>query len=752
MSRVKISSVRVAVAATLALASTAQSAGAAESLPVLEEITVTAEKRASTVQETPISIAAFTGAELAAAGIDGTATLANLTPGLTIQREVIGKVVIRGVGTENYTVGSDPGVAIHKDGAYIARSSVSIFDFFDVNRVEVLRGPQGTLYGRNATGGVINIISNAPESELGGYAKVDVGDYSKLRFEGAITGAVSDGAQARLAVLYAQRDGYTENLFPTAKARDVDQLDNQDLWAARGQVNFDLSDTVSLLLQGEWMRDDSLPPGFKYFDLTNAFWFNAFGPDVDLPDLREVSQGFETEIPGSGRTVPSVGRANQDSYLARLTWDLGNMTFTSLTAFREIDFSWINDGDGFDTFFVTYFQTDNSKQISQEFQLASSGDSRLQWILGAYYLKEDAETFTGIPFVIGSPADYILWDGVSDTEAYAVFGQATYAFTDRLRATVGLRYNKEEKDGDLVYNLFGGLVPPSSVIPGAGDDWADVLDDSWDAVTPKLGVDFDFTDDIMGYVSATRGFKSGGFNLLAGQPPYDPEYLWAYEAGLKSRWADGRVIANIGAFFYDYEDMQVGKVVNLSATVVNAAAATIKGLEAEVRAILGGGFTVNAGVSWLDTSYDEFETEDPAWPGDAGCGTLVTAPRTISLKGCELPRAPEFQGVLGLTWTGAMQNGGELTIRGDYAYRGDQYFTQFNRDIVSQDAYGILNARVTYNAPGRNWSLTAYGDNLADEDYFVTVLESGVAAPGTVVPQAVMGAPRTYGLVIGYQF
>jgi len=753
MSVLKNSGIRLAVAGALALASL-QAARAQETGAALEEIIVTAEKRESSVQNIPISIAAFSGEELAKSGIDGTAALANYTPGLTVQKEVIGKVVIRGVGTENYTVGSDPGVAIHKDGVYIARSSVAIFDFFDTSRVEVLRGPQGTLYGRNATGGVINIISNEPTSEFEGYAKIEAGNYSKFRFEAAASGPIAgDLAEGRISAVYAQRAGFTKNLYPGARARDVYQLDNQDLFGLRGQLNFHLSDNVDLLLQGEWLRDDSLPPAFKYFDTSKAYWFNLFGPDKDLKDLRQVSQGFETAIPGSSRTVPSVGKADQDAYLARLTWDLGTMKFTSLTGYRDIDFSWINDGDGFDTFFVTYFQTDNSKQFTQEFQLASTTDSKLEWLVGAYYLNEEAKTFTGIPFIIGSPNDFILWDGKSNTDAYAVYGQATYAFTDKLRVTAGVRYNKDEKKGDLVYNLFGGLLEPDVTLGAPpGTKWSDILNKDWDAMTGKLSLDYHFNDDILGYISASRGYKSGGFNLLAAQAPYDPEYLWAYEAGVKTKFADGRVIANLGAFLYDYSDMQVGKVVNLSATVVNAAKATIAGFEAEVRALVTDEIEVNAGVSVLDTKYDEFITEDPAWPGDGGCGKQVAAPRTISLKGCELPRAPKFQGVFGVNWTHPLSSGAEFGIRADYAYRDKQYFTQFNREIVSQDGYGLLGVRATYTAPQGHWYVTGYGDNLTDEEYFVTVLESGVAAPGTVVPQAVVGAPRTYGVILGVKF
>ncbi len=743
---------------------------------VLEEVVVTAEKRASTVQDTPISITAFSGDALADAGITSTDALANYTPGLTIQKEVIGKVVIRGIGTENYTVGSDPGVAIHKDGVYLARSSVSIFDFYDVSRIEVLRGPQGTLYGRNAIGGVINIVSNEPTEEFDAYARLDVGNYSKRRIEAAINGAFSDAVLGRLSVLYAERDGYTDNIYPgraavppsagnsfgvpaisSAADRGVDGLDDQDLLSVRGQLRFALGDSVNLLLNAEITRDDSQPPAFKYFDSTNAYWFNLLGADQDIADLRTVSQGFETVIPGSDRTVPSTGSADQDAFSARLTWDLGGATLTSLTAYRSIDFSWINDGDGYDTYFVNYFQTDESKQLTQEFQLTSNDeDARLKWIVGAYYLDEEAETFTGIPFLaFANPAaPYILWDGESNTQSYAIFGQASYDLTDRLTLIGGARYNRDEKDGFLNYDLFGlGVFPPQD------------LDDSWDSVTPKFAAEYRFTNDVMGYVSATRGFKSGGFNLISFQEPYDPEYVWAYELGVKSRLAEGRVIANFDVFYYDYKDLQVGQVVNLSANVTNAAKATIKGAEAELRAALGGGFEINAGLAWLDTEYDEFITEDPAFsgqpsaPGALGCGVQVGPPtvppagvnRTISLAGCELPRAPELQGNIGIGWTAPLARG-SVHARADYAYRGDQFFTQFNRQEVAQDSYGIVSARIGYRAVDERWGITLYGDNLGDEEYFATVLESGVASPGTLVPQAVLGAPRTYGLVVDFRF
>lgn len=748
----------------------------AQDSAALEEVVITAEKRATNLQDTPISIAAFSGDDLERAGIASTDGLANLTPGLNIQKEVIGKVVIRGVGTENFSVGSDPGVAIHQDGVYLARSSVAIFDFFDIERIEVLRGPQGTLYGRNATGGVLNIISRKPEPELGGYAKVDIGNFAKKRLEGVFNTPVNDSVAFRVSALWAERDGYTENKFANAGALGIDQLDNQELWAARAQLSFEPSPTFEGLLQIDVSRDDSNPTAFKYFTHAdgdpNIYW--TLPSDQRLRSLREVSQGYERNILNSDRLVPSIGRAYTDAANLKLTWDLGDVQLMSQTAYRETVFSWLNDGDGTDVFFVTYFQDDDSKQTTQEFQLSNTDEGALKWILGAFYLKEESKTFSGLAFTglsLGGPGspEGILIDGESNTESYSAFGQATYSFNDRLRVIGGVRYTKDSKQGDMLYNLAGLIFLPQFLGFPAGLEWSDVLDDSWSAVTPKVGVDFDFTDDVMGYVSATRGFKSGGFNLIGRQGPYDPEFLWSYEAGLKTRLADGRVIANFSAFQYNYKDMQVGKITNASDVLTNAGEATLRGLEAEIRAALGGGFELNAGMSILDAKFDEFLTEDPAvtplpaggdassslgpyaGPCESRTGPFVAGSQAVSLAGCDLRRAPPFTGNIGLSYTTPL-NDGEFSIRGDYSYKDKQYFTQFNRDEVAQDGFGLLSLRAGWQSDDDRWGVTVYVDNLTDEDYYLTVLESGIAPAGGLVPQSVMGPPRTVGVSVRVGF
>jgi iron complex outermembrane receptor protein len=389
--------------------------------------------------------------------------------------------------------------------------------------------------------------------------------------------------------------------------------------------------------------------------------------------------------------------------------------------------------------------------------------------LGGFYLKEDGKTFSGLAFnglagALGFPAgsiEGILIDGASNTKSYSAFAQATYALSDRTRLTGGIRYTKDEKDGDMYYLLSNLVFTPQFVGFPAGLNWADVLKDSWGATTPKFGIDHDFTDDVMGYVSATRGFKSGGFNLIGRQAPYEPEYLWAYEAGLKTRFADGRATANFGVFQYNYKDMQVGKIVNASDVLTNAGEATIRGFEAELRAALGSGVELNAGLSYLDATFDEFFTEDPAVNKGTGalgqyagaCESRAPAlgPQGVSLAGCDLRRAPPLSGNIGLQWTGSMA-GGEVSLRGDYAYKDKHYFTQFNRNAVSQPAYGLLNLRAGWRSADDKWSVTAYMDNVTDKDYYLTVLESGIAPSPGLVPQSVMGAPRTYGLSVRVGF
>jgi iron complex outermembrane receptor protein len=734
----------------------------------IDEIFVTAERREASLQETPISITAFSDKLLEELGIEDSEQLAALTPGLVIQRDVIGKVVIRGIGAENFTVAGDPGVAINYDGAYISRSSVAIFDMFDLERVEVLRGPQGTLYGRNATGGAINFISRKPTEALDGFATMEMGDYDKFRVEGAVGGPISDQVLFRVAGMIHERDGFTDNIFPDV-GRGLDQLDNKDLWAGRAFLTLKPTDDLDIQFKLDAYRDDSNPPPYKYTDDPVVYFGSRDNngtpadptddfvvPGVPFPnptagDLYTVSQGFESDIPGSDRTFGDPGRWDQTGYGATVNWSMPNgMTLRSITAYREMEFDWLNDGDGLEAFLVTYFQNDDSDLFTQEFQLLSANDGPLTWVAGLFYLDESSDSFIGIP--INGFANLLI-DGTADTTAYAVFGQAAYAFTDGLRGILGLRYNYEEKEVSYVYDRFGTVT----TVNGEDDDW--------NSVTPKIGIEYDISDDSMLYGTVTNGFKSGGFNLLAVQSSYDEETVWSYELGAKNRFLDGRLQLNANVFYMDYDDLQVGKVVNLSATIQNAAKANMYGAEVEVSAEVTDQLRVDAGVSWLETEYDQFETEDPGYqlgdnpvdpsddPAPPDCGTLIGG-STIDLAGCELPRAPNFSGFLAAAYVVPLGGAGDLTLAGNLQYTDDQYFTQFNRDAVAQDSYSVWNARVTWGSADGAVQVALYGENLGDEEYFTNSLESGVPTAGVdpVVPQYFVGAPRTWGVKVQYNF
>ncbi|MEM9751543.1 MAG: TonB-dependent receptor plug domain-containing protein, partial [Pseudomonadota bacterium] len=430
---------------TASLLASVMAPGLALAQTQLDTIVVTAERKESTLQQTPIAITAIGGDQLKDAAIFDTEAIAASIPGLVVQRDVVGKVVIRGVGTENFTVGGDPGVAIYTDGSYNARSNAAIFDFFDVQRVEVLRGPQGTLYGRNAVGGVINIISNAPTEEFEANLSATYGNFEALRFEGAVSGPITDNIRVRLAGLYSEREGFTNNVFPDASERGFDELDNRDLFALRGRVDIDLASNVKLELVGDIYRDDSNPPPFFYPEgplLTT--------PNTVIPnDIRLVSQGFESDVFGIS-DIPGVTgqRQDQSSGTAKLTWDTDFATIQLTSSYRETGFEWINDGDGFTDFFVVYFQRDESDSFTQDFQLTSNNDGPFEWIVGGTYFTESSDGVYAIPLGPAFGASTIVFQGTNETDAFGIFAEGKYTFGD-FAFTAGIRYSNETKDATL---------------------------------------------------------------------------------------------------------------------------------------------------------------------------------------------------------------------------------------------------------------------------------------------------------------
>lgn len=704
------------------------------------DIVVTANKRSESVQRTPLSIAAISGDVLQARGIQNTEQLGQTTPGLLIQRQVVTKVVVRGVGSENFTIGGDPGVAIHSDGVYVARSSVALFDMFDVERVEVLRGPQGTLYGRNATGGVINLISNQPKYETAATVIGEYGNYNKVRLEAAVNiPLVNDKIALRVSGLRATRDGYTINVNADAISRGYRQLDNQDLSAIRGLLRVDPSSGLRIDLKADYYLDKSNPAPnfFPIPPLPQLGGENPPQPTSGSP--RFVDQGFELFVPVLGRSVDRAGGSRQISFSAKLSDDMGWATFSSLSAYRNTRFNWWNEGDGVSVSGVWFFQEDHSRQFTQEFQLTSPKSDKLEWLLGAYYFNEHSRTFAAIPlnFLTGVvPDPNILSDATVHPEGFAFFGQGTYKFGSGLSLTAGLRYNNEKKDFTNRYDRLGTITLQD-------------ISRRWTALTPKFSLQYEPRRGALLYVSATRGFKSGGFNNLAVQDAYNPETLWSYEAGLKSDLLDHHLRLNGSAFYYKYNDLQINKVQNIGAILTNAAKATIKGAELEANIVPSNPLRIDLGIGYLDAKFDDFVTQDP--------GTLTNPPGgplpDINLAGRTLPRAPRWTVNAAVGYDIPLGSFGKLNLRGEWRYQDLIYFTQFNRALISQPAFSLFNLRASLTPDSGKFRITAYIQNVGNKLYLTDSTENGIPVGiGVVSPQNQYGPPRTYGMSIAYTF
>jgi iron complex outermembrane recepter protein len=710
------------------------------------EIIVTAQRRAESVQDVPIAITALSGDALAEAGIQDTENLSTLTPGLLVQRSVVGQIRIRGIGNENYTIAGDPGVAVHSDGVYVARAAAGLFDLFDVERVEVLRGPQGTLYGRNATGGVINVIPNKPDDEFEGHMSASYGNYDAIRLDGAINVPLSETFALRFAALGNFRDGFTRNTNASARARGFGRLDSKDVFALRAQAGTTSDSPFQARLAFEYMKDDSNLPAYKYLNRPNALPTSDFGGGANAFTprfLRTVNQGFELNIPGTGRSVGSdadVFKTLQTGLALHLSYDFGGATLSSISAFRDTKFNWLNDGDGADIFYVNYIQQDATKQYSQELQLSGGSDS-LEWLIGAFYFKESGDSFIALPFPFGAGLPfYITIDGTAKTKALAAFGELRWKPTDALTVTLGGRYSDEDRAAKYRYEINFGV--PFVANP---DDKK-----SFNAFTPRAVINYAITDDVNIYASATRGFKSGGFNLLAIQPSFEPEKLWSYEGGIKTSFDGGRGFANANVFYTDYKNVQVQQVVNLSSVLTNAAAATIKGAEMEFGYRQATGWEAGGTLAYLDASYDAFCTGDPTLPAAAispGCN----AANPIDLTGNRFPRAPKWTLSSYIGYTADLGSSGTLGARLDARYQSLTYFTQFNRPLISQKGYSIYNGRVTWTSESNKYSVSLWGNNLTNKKYFSEVLESGAFNP-QLVGQGYVAPPRTYGISASARF
>ncbi len=722
----------------------------------IEDVVVTAEKREASLQDTAIAITAVSGDSLRALQLEEIQDVLLRTPSAAFSRAGgEGQVYIRGVGANLLGIGQDSSVAIHQDGVYLGRPNLTLNQFLDVERVEILRGPQGTLYGRNATAGVVNVISKMPGEEYEGFVSGYYGNFNRAEIETGVGGPISDTLGFRVAGRWAQDDGFTDDLDP----RGGDTIDDINIWSLRGILDFQPSDAFDGNFILEYGKSDNNNRSVRRRDRQHLSQLGDGQPDTvgGLPAF--ACPGCPAaQNPAFNETRNELDTFHEWDVLGAtltLNFDLGGgIDLVSITGYREFEDEFSFNTDGAEASVTNTQYARSSDQITQELRLSGSNGG-FNWLIGGFLMREDKTENLGLPAAKFGGSFNIF--AVNDTTAYAIFGEANTALTDQLELVLGLRWNKEEKKdcsaAQFLGGQFDGLNNPNA---GADPCGGGNRDDNWEDWTPKIGLNYRVNDDALAYASVTRGFKSGGTNSLSpGSTPFDPESLWSYEIGLKSEFYDGKMQLNLAGFYYDYTDLQVSTFDADSGTtrIENAASAEVLGIEAEFSAILVDGLVFNFGATWLDTEYKDFVTTNGNIPG-----TDPAQPNVVDLSGNNLINAPELKIVTNLRYD---WNIGDNTLYafGQYTWQDDIFHSQFNEAAVGQAAYGLLDLRAGFIfGADDQFEIAVVGKNLTDEEFFqnsvrFTSLSNTATDPGQV--GAALGYPgegRSYGVQLRYGF
>ncbi|MDE2930668.1 MAG: TonB-dependent receptor [Chloroflexota bacterium] len=694
---------------------------------VLEEIVVTATKRDSTVMDVAASVTAFSPEVLEEREIGGVDDLNINVPNFYAgEYNGVTFINIRGVGFGQTHGSADPAVGQHIDGIFMPRTSSLRAAYYDLEALEVLRGPQGTLYGRNTTGGSVNLITKKPTEEFEGRVGLLYGDYDRVQISGTVSGPISDQVLGRLSVLYDDRDAYTKNLFPGGKDPDPSEVSS-----VRGTLTFLPSDVLTISLSVFYEDYE----GGQTFDMYTPL---ATNPATLFPWYNGVL--FSTEPHETYNSVDAESTREDLIVGLNVDWALSdNWSLKSITGFTTTEYFQFSSGDGTSAVGNAYTTGTDSDTISQEFNLNGSlMDDRLDLLLGAFYYKDELEWFNGIPLDFlgfGPFTPHLQTTFDQDTTSYAAFVDGTYSITEDWRVYGGIRYTKEEKD----------VVQGSSVLGcGFGFPLAENKED-WTETSFRAGVQHDLTENSMVYVQYSEGFRSGGFDSSRCFDPFEPEYNDSWEIGYKATLADGRVNFLASAFVYDYTDLQLAQLVGLTLEVSNAEGADVRGLEIETQILVAENFELAVNYAYLDTEYsDHFECDTLLVVGNCPAGIE-------DVSGNPLNRAPEHSLGIVANYTVRLDNGGEVGIAGQWTWTDDIYYRPFGRSEDAQEAYSIGNLFVTY-VPSGDSSLTlkAFVKNIGDEEYVrhISANASTVFARQT----GTWGAPRTWGVEALWDF
>jgi len=699
-------------------------------LEELEQMVVTARKRTENLQEVPLSISAFSGEDLTRFGIQTTQSLQSAVPGLVFNNTgSSAQPYLRGVGTRFAFAGLESSVATYLDDRYLARAQATMFQLADIERIEVLRGPQGTLYGRNATGGAIRVLTRGVEETFSGNITGTLGDYKLRAISGTVNIPLSSTFGTRLTALIRKRDGYADNLDPNG----VSQLDDRDVSVLRGKFRWDISERVSSLLT------------VQYSDQKDNFSNDLI--DLSPPGLNlGIAAGGISGI-SRGEVATAIDSVISDEQLSmdlRFDVNLPRVDFVSITGYHDFEQDTNTDADGTSSATIDAIHVpQEARAFSQEFQLLSATEGPWDWITGFYFFDENADFEVVLDRGAGLESQ---GDQRAETTAFALFGQATYDFNPDWSLTLGARWSYEEKKARVrASSIAGSTLPP---VPYADED-------DWSELTPKLTVVRRIAPGML-YLTYARGFKSGGYNYAAsvsGGQPLDPEILDMLELGWKTSHADGRLQFSGSLFYYDYKDLQVTRVVAGTGVnrTENAADAEALGLDLDLTWLPTDWMVLTAGLSLLDSQYKDFDASATVFnaaltgdPDEPGMSTVL-----FDASGEDLLRAPGasmFLSVLVQIPLAAIQ--APVTVT--YSYKDDYLFdfvADPSTERLSQNSYGLLSARATVTTPNEALSFSIWGNNLTnEEDYFTDIVANAAGIRGSP------GAPRAWGVDMTYRF
>ena len=789
----------------IAFAQTAPNAASAEAQAAesggLNTITVTAQRREESLQDAPIAITAIAGADLASAGISTAADLSGLVPALEIQPAASGKAnfYLRGVGGLTGNSLSDPAVAFNFNDVYISRPQGTGGHFFDLDRVEVLKGPQGTLYGRNATGGAINVIPARPQvGEVSGYATAAYGNYDHVQAEGALNLPLGDRAALRAAASYVKHDGYMS-----------DGTSDQDDLSTRLSLRLEPSDIVNITIVGDYFRGRGLGTGSTIISNTGGRF--TLDDRVGLGDPRAQAVYASTYVFPAGNTLRGLPTNTQfvhnDNFGISATINvetsLGQLTF--IPAYRNNDGSSVTFSPGF------YIAEQSSNdQFSAELRLASDDTERLSYILGAYYFDDAGDTPV---FNTNSQYNASFQSFDYSSQSYAGFARLNYNVTEDLTLTLGGRYTSEERafsgvnqtvnrfclippftfsqcpgapnfafgltsipsafinlsgNGVLPFPLAGGTA---AFVEGFDPDrfqvqlYTRIANDSsatFDKFTWRVGADYDLTPDNMLYASFETGFKSGGFFFSPTTNIYQPETIDAFTLGSKNSFMGNTVRLNLEAFYWTYQDQQVshlGSALPPGSTqpvtifpTENVGRAVFKGIEIEAEAMATDTTRLGATVQYLDAEYKSFVYNVPSnSPPQTGCRTASTGAATIGLdcSGFRPPNAPEWVVRLSGEQTFPLGNGADIVLDTSATFQSETLAGLEFLPVELQADYWLVDANLTYRAPSDRFFISAYVRNMFNETVFTNAFPPPLTSGLFVAP---LRAPRTYGVRAGFNF